>query len=54
MIISMYELIGILVVIFLSSLKVVKEYERRVRFTLGKYSGIMTPGLRIVIPLIQT
>jgi regulator of protease activity HflC (stomatin/prohibitin superfamily) len=54
MIISMYGLIGILVVIFLSSLKVVKEYERGVKFTLGKYAGIMNPGLRILVPLIQT
>ena len=43
-----------LVVIILSSLKVVKQYERGVRFTLGKYTGLMNPGLRLVIPLIQT
>lgn len=42
------------VVIVLSSLKVVNQYERGVKFTLGKYSGIMDPGLRIVIPIIQT
>jgi len=37
----------------LTGLKIVKEYERGVRFTLGKYSGIMEPGLRFVIPIIQ-
>ena len=37
-----------------SGIKVVKEYERGVKFTLGKYVGIMKPGLRIVIPVIQT
>jgi len=43
-----------LVVLILSSLKVVKQYERGVKFTLGKFSGLMSPGLRIIIPLIQT
>lgn len=37
-----------------SCLKIVKEYERGVKFTLGKYAGIMGPGLRIVLPLIQS
>ena len=34
--------------------KVVNQYERGVKFTLGKYSGTMDPGLRIVIPVLQT
>ena len=42
------------VFIVLSGLKVVKEYERGVKFTLGKYSGIMKPGLRLIIPLFQS
>ena len=41
------------VVFILSGLKVVNEYERGVKFTLGKYVGIMKPGLNIVIPVIQ-
>ena len=46
--------IVILIVLFiLSSLKVVKEYERGVKFTLGKYTGLMNPGLRMVFPIIQ-
>jgi len=43
----------ILVLIF-SMLKIVKQYERGVLFTLGKYSGVMQPGLRIVVPVIQS
>ena len=43
-----------LVMIIITSLKVVKEYERGVKFTLGKYAGIMGPGLRLVIPVIQS
>jgi regulator of protease activity HflC (stomatin/prohibitin superfamily) len=42
------------VVILLASLKVVKQYERGVKFTLGKFSGVMEPGLRLVFPVIQT
>ena len=42
------------VVFILSGLKVVNEYERGVKFTLGKYVGIMKPGLNIVIPVIQS
>jgi regulator of protease activity HflC (stomatin/prohibitin superfamily) len=47
-------LISILVFFVLISLKVVNEYERGVKFTLGKYSGVMVPGLKLVIPLLQT
>jgi regulator of protease activity HflC (stomatin/prohibitin superfamily) len=47
-------LLGLVIVVLISSIKVVKEYERGVKFTLGKYSGMMNPGLRLVIPLIQT
>ena len=41
-------------VVILLSLKVVNQYERGVKFTLGKYSGIMEPGLKLVIPIIQS
>ncbi len=47
-------IIGAIVLFFLTGLKVVNEYERGVRFTLGKYSGIMSPGLKLVIPILQT
>jgi regulator of protease activity HflC (stomatin/prohibitin superfamily) len=42
------------VVYILMGLRVVKEYQRGVRFTLGRYAGIMNPGLRIVWPVIQS
>lgn len=42
------------ILILLVSLKIVKEYERGVKFTLGKYAGTMGPGLRLVFPVIQT
>jgi len=46
-------LIYVAVLYFLSGLKIVKEYERGVRFFLGKYTGIMKPGLRIIFPVIM-
>ncbi|MCB9358882.1 slipin family protein [Candidatus Woesearchaeota archaeon] len=41
-------------VVILSSIRVINEYERGVRFTLGRFTSIMGPGLRLVIPLVQT
>ena len=35
------------------SLKVINEYERGIVLTLGKFTGVREPGLRIVIPGIQ-
>lgn len=37
----------------LSGIKVINQYERGVILTLGRFSGIRNPGLRIVIPLFQ-
>lgn len=48
------SVIFLILVILFSSLKIVKQYERGVKFTLGKFSGVMEPGLRLVVPIIQT
>ena len=37
----------------LSGIKIVNQYERGVVLTLGKFSGVRQPGLRIVIPILQ-
>lgn len=37
----------------LSGIKVINQYERGVVLTLGRFSGIREPGLRIVVPLFQ-
>jgi regulator of protease activity HflC (stomatin/prohibitin superfamily) len=44
----------VLVILVLSSIKVVNQYERGVKFTLGQFSGIMEPGLQFVFPVIQS
>lgn len=46
--------IGGAALLLFSGLKVVKEYERGVKFTLGKFSGVMNPGLKFVMPIIQS
>lgn len=44
----------VLIVMFLaSSLKILRQYERAVIFTLGKYSHTTGPGMIIVIPILQ-
>ena len=45
---------AILFFIVMSGIKVVKEYERGVKFTFGKFTRIMDPGLRLVVPAFQT
>ena len=45
--------IGVLFFTALSGLKIVNEYERGVKFRLGRYVGMMDPGLRLVIPMIE-
>lgn len=41
------------VVFVLSGIKVIKQYERGVVLTLGKFTGVRQPGLRIVVPIFQ-
>ena len=43
-----------LFVFFLSSLKQINEYERGVKFTMGKYSSLMAPGWRFLWPVFQS
>src|SRR6202050_2723852 len=46
--------IAILALIFLwSSIRILREYERGVVFTLGRYTGTTRPGLFILVPFIQ-
>ena len=53
MFIGLGPIIVIVVVLLLSAIKVLKEYERAVIFTLGRFDGVKGPGLIIVIPGIQ-
>jgi regulator of protease activity HflC (stomatin/prohibitin superfamily) len=41
----------ILLFVFLTGLRIAKEYERAVVFRLGRYAGLRGPGLYWLIPL---
>jgi len=43
-----------IVVLILASIKQVNQYQRGVKFTLGKYTGMVEPGWRIIFPIIQS
>jgi regulator of protease activity HflC (stomatin/prohibitin superfamily) len=47
-------LLGFLLFLLLISIKQVNQYERGILFTIGRFSYIMEPGWRIVLPIIQS
>lgn len=50
----MFIIIIIIIVLLLGSIKQISEYERGVKFTCGKFSGIMEPGWNVVFPIFQS
>lgn len=48
-----YTILGVILFIILISIKQITQYQRGLRFTFGKYSGLMNPGWRLVWPIIQ-
>jgi regulator of protease activity HflC (stomatin/prohibitin superfamily) len=44
---------AIVIAFFASAIRVMREYERAVMFTLGRFTGVKGPGLMILIPVIQ-
>lgn len=48
-----YPLLPFIIVLLLISIRQVNQYERGVRFTLGKFSNVAEPGWRLVFPIIQ-
>lgn len=49
-----FSLFPIVIVVLVASIKQINQYERGVKFTLGRYTGIMHPGWRLVIPVFQS
>ena len=49
-----YIIIIIIIVIILASIKQINQYERGIKFSLGKFTKIMEPGWRLVIPIFQS
>jgi regulator of protease activity HflC (stomatin/prohibitin superfamily) len=49
-----YILLAILVIgLIASAIRITREYERAVVFTLGRFTGVKGPGLIIIIPFVQ-
>ena len=49
-----YGALALLVVLFFAAaVKIFREYERGVMFTLGRFTRVCGPGLVVVVPLIQ-
>lgn len=46
-------IIGLIIALLAISIRILREYERGVVFTLGRFSGVKGPGLIIIIPVIQ-
>jgi len=53
MLIPILVAVAIVVLVILSAIKILKEYERGVIFLLGKFQAVKGPGLIIVVPVIQ-
>jgi regulator of protease activity HflC (stomatin/prohibitin superfamily) len=55
---AMFGLVGIIVlfvvIILISAIKILPEYQRGVVLTLGRYTGTKGPGLLILIPVVQS
>lgn len=47
-------IIFVILLVILPGCRVIRQYERGVVFTLGKYTGQKQPGLRVIIPYLQT
>lgn len=49
-----FILLPFFVVLILSFLRQINEYERGIRFTMGRFSDVVSPGWRLIIPIFQS
>lgn len=52
--VALIPILVIVLILLILSIKQINEYQRGVLFTFGRFSRILTPGLNIVLPIIQT
>jgi len=50
----LFFIIFVVVAVLLISLRQINQYERGVKFTMGRYSSMVEPGWKIVFPIIQS
>ena len=53
MTITLPVIVVLLLLLLYSAIRILKEYERGVMFTLGRFTGVKGPGVRLVLPAIQ-
>ncbi len=46
-------IVVVVLIIFYSSVRILREYERGVVFTLGRYTGTKGPGFFLLVPIVQ-
>ena len=49
----LFPLVVLIVIFLAAAIRILREYERGVVFTLGRFTGVSGPGLIILIPYIQ-
>jgi regulator of protease activity HflC (stomatin/prohibitin superfamily) len=50
---TIYTIVGIVVFALISSIRQINQYEKGIKFTFGKFTSVMEPGWRLVLPVIQ-
>lgn len=48
-----YTIFAIVLFILISSIRQINQYEKGIKFTFGKFTSVMEPGWRLVLPVIQ-
>ena len=49
-----FPIVVFVVIVLLISIREVKEYQRGIKFTLGKFTSVAMPGWRLVVPIFQS
>lgn len=52
--ISMPVILFIILAVLFASIRQINQYQRGVKFTMGRFTSIMEPGWRIVVPVFQS
>lgn len=47
-------ILGVIFILVITSIRQINQYEKGVKFTLGKFTSLMEPGWRIIWPIIQS
>lgn len=51
---ELFTFLPLIIVLLVILVRQINQYERGVRFTMGRFSGIMNPGWNIIIPVFQS